>query len=86
MASEHGRFLWVDSDIMLDSQLRLTGRPCVANEYGMKHWSIVWSGNNPSAFAGATGASIQGNDSIGTIDILGTHWASTTSGEKVPRK
>ena len=85
-AAENKDFLWLDSDIYLDSKIDLPDGPAVALEYGIKHWSIVWSGNNPKVFLDARPDKLQKNELIETVKIPGTHWASTVDHQKVRRK
>ena len=95
MCSENAYCLWVDNDIELAGPLDLTDTPALADEYGEGHISIVWSGNNPGAFLHLENGNnynnryLQHRVSMGVIrkiSITGTHWASTTTGEKVARR
>ena len=85
MASTYRDFLYIDSDIYLDSRLDLPKGPAVADEYGLKHWSIVWSGNDPSVFVGANGSTIQKDERVVKVKLSGTHWASDLQHNKVHR-
>jgi hypothetical protein len=84
--------LWVDNDIWLDKPLPLTDKPGMAAEYSSAHWSIVWSGARPEVFIGLkacqAGKKILELYKKGEADLYiipGTHWASTHTGERVPR-
>ena len=85
MASSHTNFLYIDSDIYLNERLCLPAGPALADEYGLKHWSIVWSGNNPSVFVGANSSTIQKDKRVLKLKITGTHWASDLHHNRVPR-
>lgn len=86
MAGRYKRFLWVDSDIYLDSPLELTERPAMADEYGIRHWSIVWSGDNPDIYYNHEAEGFISDTRIELLKITGTHWATGADGSKVARK
>ena len=77
MCSRHARTLLVDNDILLDNRLELSQLPGMADEWNCGHMSIMWSGDNPGAFAGENQNSIQRkfkNFEMVKIPISGVHW------------
>jgi hypothetical protein len=92
--SELNRCLWVDNDIWLDCKLDLTDIPAVADEYGVGHISICWSGDNIEAFDGLEMSENYNHrllqsrvkeGKIGKLKITGTHYASNKDGSQAVR-
>jgi hypothetical protein len=70
------RTLWVDNDLMLDEPLELTSQPAMADEFGQKHWSILWSGDSPISLVSKNIAGFNKDTAIGKIKFVGTHYMS----------
>jgi hypothetical protein len=87
MCGRYKRCLWVDSDVWLNSWLPLTEVPAMADEYGVRHWSIMWTGEHPEVFASVDKIGDLAHDwRIEKMAIPGRHYIMAPDGSRTDKR